>query len=87
MLVMPGIVLRPFAVVGGKKSWRPRLLAYLGLALIIGVLLASAGCGGGGPAANSNPRAVTPAGNYAAFITYNNQGNSVPLASVPVNVP
>jgi hypothetical protein len=91
-LTMPAIVFMglaaPFSM--RDKRLRRKVLACIGLVLMLSLLLASMGCGGGGFVNKDNLKATltssaTQAGNYTVRVTYKDStGSTQVLASMAV---
>jgi hypothetical protein len=94
-LVMPGLAFIGLAAPFGalrKKTRRGKILAWLGLALVLAMLLASMACGGSAFTNSSNLPAVgsvtrTLPGSYTAVVTYTDAtGRTQVLASMAFTV-
>ncbi len=92
-LAMPALAFigmaAPFSI--RKRELRRKVLAWVGLALVLSMLLFTAACGGGGFANPNNLGPVTvqktQAGSYTAVVTYSDANNNPQvLASVPFTV-
>jgi hypothetical protein len=72
-LTMPAMVLGLIGVRSVPKRRRGRLIAWIGLGLSIGLLLALSACGGGGGGSTTSPPPIpkpgTPAGPYTIIVT------------------
>jgi hypothetical protein len=91
---MPAIVFlglaAPLSTLRKKKSLRGKVVAWLGLMLVLGLLLVSLGCGGGSFVNSDNLGAQgsinrTLAGNYTAVVTYNDKTVTTVPAPIPGN--
>ena len=72
-LTMPGMVVGIIGIGIAPRNRRGKLLGYIGLVVVLGVLFVLASCGGGGGGSTTTPPPIpkpgTPAGTYQITVT------------------
>jgi hypothetical protein len=69
---MPGIVVGIIGIGVAPRNRRGKLLGYIGLVVVLGILLMLASCGGSGGGTTTTPpvpKPGTPAGTYQITVT------------------